>query len=127
MRVHIPANTLYTYPDFFVICGENEFSGKKKDTILNPSVIVEVLSPTTSSYDRGQKFHLYRSIPTLMEYASIDSLSLSAEVYRKNEEGVWYLASEGYDQNDSISFNTVDVTLKISEIYAGTEDLLPLD
>ncbi|WP_149240128.1 Uma2 family endonuclease [Dyadobacter sp. 32] len=126
LRIHIPENGLYTYPDFLIICGKNEFLDDKKDTILNPVVIIEVLSPSTSGYDRGEKFHFYRSIPSLKEYGIVDSQSVSAEVWRKNEENVWYLASEAYDINGFIRFQTVDVSLKMTEIYADTEDLVPV-
>ena len=125
LRVHIPANGLYTYPDFLIICGKNEFLDDKKDTILNPTVIIEVLSPSTSGYDRGEKFHFYRSITSLKEYAIVDSLSISAEVWRKNDDGIWYLASEAYDINSSIQLGSVDVVLEMTEIYADTEDLIP--
>lgn len=124
LRIHIPANSLYTYPDFLVICDKNEFLDDKKDTILNPSVIIEVLSPSTSGYDRGEKFHLYRSIPSLKEFAIVDSLSIGAEVWRKDEEGIWYLASDAYDITGSVTFGSVDITLKMTEIYADTEDLI---
>jgi Uma2 family endonuclease len=74
MRLHIPQNGLYTYPDLLVVCGKIEFAEDNDDTIVNPSAIIEVLSKTTSAYDRGDKFHLYRSIPTLMEYVLVDSI-----------------------------------------------------
>ena len=125
LRIHIPENGLYTYPDFLIICGKNEFKDEKKDVLLNPSVIVEVLSASTSGYDKGEKFHFYRSIPSLKEYAIIDSLSVGAEVWRKNEEGIWYLASEAYDIDGLIEIKTVDVSLKLTDIYAGTEDIIP--
>ncbi|HEV7382183.1 MAG TPA: Uma2 family endonuclease [Dyadobacter sp.] len=124
LRVHIPENGLYTYPDFLIICGENEFLNNKKDTILNPTVIIEVLSSSTSGYDRGEKFHFYRSIPSLREYAIVNSLSIGAEVWRKNEEEVWYLASEAYNIDGSIEFGSVGVELKLTDVYADTEDLI---
>jgi Uma2 family endonuclease len=125
LRVHIPENGLYTYPDFLIICGKNQFLDDKKDTILNPTVIIEVLSPSTSGYDRGEKFHFYRSIQSLKEYAIVDSLSIAVEVWRKNEGNVWYLASESYDINNSIEIGSVDLKLSMINIYADTEDLFP--
>ncbi len=124
LRVHIPENGLYTYPDFLIICGKNEFLDDKKDTILNPTVIIEVLSPSTSGYDRGEKFHFYRSISSLKEYAVVDSFSISAEVWRKGEDGFWYLASEAYDISGSIELGSVGVTLSMFDMYADTEDLM---
>ncbi|QRR01940.1 Uma2 family endonuclease [Dyadobacter sandarakinus] len=123
LRMHIPANGLYTYPDLLITCGKNEFLDEKRDTILNPVVIIEVLSPTTSGYDRGEKFHFYRSIPSLKEYVLINSLSIAAEVYRKNDLGVWYLASEAYTVNESIEIASIGITLLLADIYAETEDL----
>jgi Uma2 family endonuclease len=122
-RLHIPANGLYTYPDLLIICGKNEYLDEKKDTILNPSVIVEVLSDSTEAYDRGEKFHFYRSIPSLNEYVLINSRSLAAEVFRKNEEGLWFLSSEAYKLAESITLASVDLTIAMEDIYAETEDL----
>jgi len=123
-RLHIPENGIYTYPDLIIVCGKNEFLDAKKDTILNPSVIIEVLSESTSGYDRGEKFHFYRSIPSLAEYVLINSQSVAAEVFRKNEKGIWFLASEAYNISESIDLRSVDVSLKMADIYAETEDLI---
>ncbi|MCE7040542.1 Uma2 family endonuclease [Dyadobacter sp. CY312] len=124
LRIHIPANGLFTYPDFLIICGKNEFLNDKKDTVLNPTVILEVLSSSTARYDKGEKFHFYRSIPSLKEYAIVDSLSIGAEVWRKNEEGVWFLASVAYDIGGSIEIGSVGLELTLADIYSGTEDLV---
>ena len=123
-RLHIPANGLYTYPDLLIICGKNEYLDEKKDTILNPSVIIEVFSESTEAYDRGEKFHFFRSIPSLQEYVLINSRSFAAEVFRKNEEGLWFLASEAYDLAESITLASVDLTIAMEDIYAETEDLI---
>lgn len=123
-RIHIPENSLYTYPDLIIVCDKNQYLDDKKDTILNPSVIIEVLSESTEAYDRGQKFHFYRSILSLSEYVLINSRSLAAEVFRKNEEGFWVLASEAYQLHDTLELATVGLTLSMADIYAQTEDLL---
>jgi Uma2 family endonuclease len=125
MRLHIPENGLYTYPDLLIICGKNEYLDDKKDTIVNPSVIIEVLSGSTAGYDRGEKFHFYRSISSFREYVLIDSQTLAAEVFRKNEDGIWFLASEAYDINSTIELASVDLHLSLADIYADTEDLIP--
>ncbi|MGC4099865.1 Uma2 family endonuclease [Ferruginibacter sp.] len=92
LRIHIPENTLYTYPDFFIICGDLQLTDKNHpDTVTNPTVIIEILSKSTRDYDRGTKFTLYRSIETLKEYVLIDSLSVSIEVFSKNENNSWSL------------------------------------
>jgi len=124
LRIHIPVNGLYTYPDFLIICGKNEYLDARKDTVLNPTVIVEVLSKSTSAYDRGEKFHFYRSIPSLKEYVLIDSSSIAAEVFRKSDEGVWFLASEAYNISEAIELGSIDLKLDLNDIYADTEDLI---
>jgi Uma2 family endonuclease len=124
MRLHIPQNGLYTYPDLLVVCGKIEFAEDNDDTIVNPSAIIEVLSKTTSAYDRGDKFHLYRSIPTLMEYVLVDSLSISVEVFRKNEDGTWLLAKETENIEEQITLTNFDLQLKLSDIYAQTRGLI---
>jgi len=124
MRVHIPENTLYTYPDLLIVCGKPELLDQQKDTLLNPSVIIEILSPGTVGYDTGQKFHLYRSIPSLTEYVLIDSQKIGADVHRKGEHGVWYLASAAYELEGSIEIGHIGLTLKMADIYAQTEGIL---
>lgn len=124
MRVHIPENTLYTYPDLLIVCGKPELLDQQKDTVLNPSVIIEILSPNTVGYDTGQKFHLYRSIPSLTEYVLIDSQKIGADVHRKGEHGVWYLASAAYDIEGSIEIGHIGLTLQMTDIYAQTEGIL---
>ncbi|MEO6282547.1 MAG: Uma2 family endonuclease [Dyadobacter sp.] len=124
MRLHIPQNGLYTYPDLLIVCGRLEFSDNDEDTLVNPSAIIEVLSKTTSAYDRGDKFHLYRTIPTLTEYILVDSLSISVEVWRKNESGIWYLASETENIEEQITLSNFDLRLKLSDIYSQTRGLI---
>ncbi len=123
-RIHIPETGQYTYPDLLIVCDKNQYLDDKKDTILNPTVIIEVLSESTEAYDRGQKFHFYRSITSLQEYVLINSRSFAAEVFRKNEEGLWVLASEAYQLKDQLELASVGLTLSMEDIYAQTEDLL---
>lgn len=68
LRIHIPLNSLYTYPDLSIICGEPETTDENFDSVINPTVIFEILSKSTRNYDLGQKFELYRQITTLREY-----------------------------------------------------------
>lgn len=120
-RIHIPANGLYTYPDLLIVCGKDQLLDEKKDTILNPKVIVEVLSESTEAYDRGEKFHFYRSIPTLDEYMLIDSRRIAAEVFQKNQQGQWLLASEAYSPGGSIELASIGLTLSLRDIYDQTD------
>jgi Uma2 family endonuclease len=122
MRLHIPENGLYTYPDAMVVCNPKQFRDEKKDTILNPVLIVEVLSPTTEGYDRGEKFRLYRSIPTLQEYLIIDSQQYTAEIYHKNREGHWVL-TDAQDIHSSLPLASIMFELSLQDIYAGVDDM----
>jgi Uma2 family endonuclease len=120
MRLHIPQNGLYTYPDVIIVCGKPEFSEDDKNTLINPSVIIEVLCKSTSTYDRGDKFRLYRSISTLTEYILVDSLSISIEAFRKNEDGSWVLNAEINKIEEQITLTTIHVQLELKDIYAQT-------
>lgn len=122
-RIHIPSNSLYTYPDIVIVCGPNKYSELDRNTIVNPSVIVEVLSPSTTDYDRSRKFRLYRDIETLKEYVIIDSLSVSAEVYRRTIDNQWLLADDAFSLNDSITIQTIGATLQMADLYDGTENV----
>src|ERR1019366_5811608 len=82
MRVRVSATGLYTYPDAVVVCGEPQFLDETRDTLLNPSLIVEVLSPSTEAYDRGRMFEHYRSVESVSEYLLVSSERVSAELYR---------------------------------------------
>ena len=121
MRVHIPENTLYTYPDVLVVCGRLEFLDNEKDILLNPSVIIEVLSKSTQTYDRGDKFHLYRSIPTLREYLMVDSQSVRVEMYRKADDGVWSLVYDTKNIEDTIELITIGLSISIEDMYDQAE------
>lgn len=123
LKIHIPANGLYTYPDLLVVCGKEQFVDDKTDTLLNPRIIVEVLSKSTGSYDRGEKFQLYRSIPSLEEYVLIDSQRIAAEVFRKSEQGFWSLMSESYTLEGGIELASIGLTLPMRDIYDQTEEL----
>jgi phenylacetic acid degradation protein len=118
-RVHIPSNSLYTYPDLTIVCDPPIMSGEEEMSMTNPSVIVEVLSPTTKDYDRTTKFRLYRDIPTFQEYILIDSRSVLVEHHYKDVNGQWICQTS--DQfTDSLAIKTVDVSLLLSDIYKGT-------
>ncbi|MFI5186178.1 MAG: Uma2 family endonuclease [Chitinophagales bacterium] len=119
MRVHIPKNTLYTYPDISIFF--NEITQEvEDDNFTEPSVIIEILSPSTKSYDRGDKFKLYRDIPTLKEYILIDSESINVEAFRINEHNHWEL-EEYKKESDALSIQTVRLSLPLSEIYEGVK------
>ncbi|QNF31690.1 Uma2 family endonuclease [Adhaeribacter swui] len=120
MRLHIPLNGLYTYPDVLAVCGEKQFLDEKKDTILNPVLIVEVLSPSTADYDRGTKFMLYRSIVSLQHYLLVDSRTCHVEKYTKNLDNTWVLTEER-DRNAVLTFTNPGFEIALAAIYEDTE------
>src|SRR2546423_11056778 len=91
MRVRIPATGLYTYPDAVVVCGEPKLEDDFFDTLLNPALIVEVLSTSTESHDRGQKFSDYRTVESLAEYLLVAQEEYRVEQYVKQSDGRWLL------------------------------------
>lgn len=118
-RVHIPSNSLYTYPDLTIFCDQPIPAEEDKMSLTNPSVIIEVLSPTTKDYDRTTKFTLYRDIPTFQEYILIDSRSVLVEHHHKNENGEWICQT--WDQfTDSLAIKIAGVSLLLSDIYKST-------
>ncbi len=116
LRIHIPTNSLYTYPDLSIICGDIEKTNDKFDTVTNPIVIIEILSESTRDYDRGTKFKLYRDIPSLKEYLLVDSESVSIEHYAINTDGKWQL-NEYRTLEDEMILHNVSITLDVKEIY----------
>lgn len=91
MRVLATASGLYTYPDLSVACEEPQFADAHVDTLTNPALLVEILSPSTEDYDRGKKAKLYRAIPSLLELLFIAQDSYEVELYRRQPDGSWSL------------------------------------
>lgn len=116
MRVYIPENSLFTYPDLAVFCGERKTLNDDKMNAINPTVIIEVLSPSTKKYDRGEKFELYKAIPTLADYILIDSESIKAEVWHKAVNGEW-LVTEYSTLSEVMLIQSIDVALPLAEVY----------
>lgn len=112
------------------MCGEPELLPDGFDNLLNPAVLLEVLSDGTEDYDRGhscrpRKFVRYRSIPTFQEYVLIDSQTIVAEVWRKNERGQWTLAEQTTDSAGQFTIETISLTISLETVYNRTTDLLP--
>lgn len=124
LRVHNNENTLYTYPDVIVVCGKEEYLDDELDTLLNPTVLIEVLSPSTENYDRGIKFKLYRSIPSLKNYILVSSTEHAAEVFTRNENGQWILDT-AKDKGSHIHISAIDYNLSLADIYAQADELIP--
>ncbi len=118
LRIHIPENTLYTYPDISIVCGDPQVAGEDEDTLIRPTALIEILSPATSQYDRVEKFRLYRDIPTLREYIMIDSTSIGIEAFRINDGGHWEL-QEHRLLSESLHIASAHTVLPLQEIYLG--------
>ena len=119
MRMHIPENTLFTYPDISIYCGDPTTTVVDDDTVIQPSIIIEILSKSTRDYDRGTKFNLYRDIPTLKEYILIDTEKIGVEVFRINTHNHWGL-QEYKTLQQTVQLPTVGVSLSMQDIYRGT-------
>ncbi len=124
LRVHNRENSLYTYPDVIVVCGEEKYLDDEFDTLLNPTVLVEVLSPATEDYDRGSKFKLYRTIPSLKNYILVSSTEYAAEIYTRKENNEWVL-NTAKEKNSHIHISAINYDLALSDIYAQVSDLTP--
>ncbi len=120
MRVKVNATGLYTYPNVTVVCSQPRFENDVFDTLLNPKLIVEVLSESTEAYDRGQKFAQYRTIPSLEEYILISQNAYFVEDFTKQENGQWLL-SEARGPEASIQFHSIDCSLTMAELYRRVE------
>jgi Uma2 family endonuclease len=116
MRLCVTPAGLYTYPDVTVVCGKPEFLDAEVDTLLNPTVIIEVLSKSTEAYDRGQKFKLYRPLPSLTDYLLLSSREVGAELFTHQTDGQWVL-TERDKLEDSIEFKSIDCRLSLADIY----------
>jgi Uma2 family endonuclease len=119
-RLWIPEKRLYTYPDVMVIQGQLELQPGRKDTVMNPLLIVEVLSKSTAVYDREEKFRAYRTIPTFQEYVLVDQYSQHIEHYVKVGAKKWNF--QEYDETDTVvQLSSVDLELAIGDIYDKVE------
>jgi Uma2 family endonuclease len=115
LRVHVPATGFYAYPDVSVLCGDPLFEDDARDTLLNPTVIVEVLSASTEGYDRGKKFRNYRAIATLHEYVLVAQDEVSIERYKRGDDGVWSLHESG--AGERLVLASIGCEIAVDEVY----------
>lgn len=120
LRVAVGQTGFYTYPDVTVVCGEEKFADGHLDTLLNPIVIIEVLSESTKDYDRGQKFESYRTLPSLMEYLTVAQDKIHVEHWLRQEDQRWILTEYG-DRNATIALPCIDAQLSIADMYEKVE------
>jgi len=120
MRVRVSETGLYTYPDVVVACGEPVFEDAEVDTLLNPTLIIEVLSTTSEAYDRGDKFEQYRTLASLQEYVLIAQDRYRVERFVRQADGQWlFSAANRLDQ--VVSLASIDCRLPLAEVYDRLE------
>jgi len=120
MRVKVQATGLYTYPDVVVICGRVQLEDRRKDTVLNPTVLIEVLSPSTADYDRGTKFAHYRMLESLSDYLLIAQAEPLVEHYQRQGNNQWLLST--YKALDDVALlPSVGCELSLADIYHKVE------
>jgi Uma2 family endonuclease len=112
-RVNIVDSTDFTYPDISVTCDERDRTNTQY--ITYPCLIVEVLSPGTEAYDRGNKFRMYRQNPSLQEYVLVDANSMAIELFRRTNEHSWQMID--YQIGDTIELKSVNLTFAIEQVY----------
>jgi len=119
MRITTPSYDSYMYPDASIVCGDPQLEDGQFDTLLNPSVIFEILSPSTRAIDKGRKFFFCQQIPSLKEYIMIDSLKKFIQVARRQSDESWKF--ENMDEtHSSLHIQTINFQLLLSEIYYDT-------
>ncbi|MEA5534678.1 Uma2 family endonuclease [Crocosphaera sp. XPORK-15E] len=116
VRLWLSEHNFYTYPDVMVIKGEPIYHGKGTSNIINPQVIIEVLSKSTKGYDRGDKFQYYRSLPTFQEYILIEQYSYSVDQYVKKSENEWSL-NFYTGENAILKFASVEWEISLQDLY----------
>src|SRR5438445_187745 len=116
LRIKIQATGLYTYPDLSVICGPLQFAEGTDDTVVNPTLLIEVLSDSTEGYDRGKKFEHYRQIPTLQEYLLVSQKEPRIEQFIRQPDNHWLLM-EAAGLEKSVELPSLQITISLSEIF----------
>ena len=120
MKIHMPATGSYVYADMSVVCGEREYGGKNGDALLNPVLVIEVLSPSTEGYDRHLKFKHYWTIPTLQQYVLIYQDEPRVECFTRQSESDWQLTvARGLES--SIELASIGCTLPLAQVYAEVD------
>jgi Uma2 family endonuclease len=116
LRLRVSPTGLYTYPDVMVVCGEAEYLDDEVDTLLNPTLVVEVLSPSTESYDRGAKFGHYRQLASLKEYVLVAQDRILVERFTRGGDD-WLLSAQN-DPDDTLRLVSIGCSVPLREIYA---------
>jgi Uma2 family endonuclease len=122
MKVAIDKYNHYTYPDVSIVCGESKFVNDSEDSLVNPKVIIEVLSESTEKYDRGKKFQSYRNISSLQEYVLVSTEYKKIEIFTKSKEDQWVLSESG--ESGTIKLNSIDCVLSLDDVYDKVETIM---
>ena len=120
MRVWVPAYEKYTYPDVTVVCGEPQFQDAVRDTLLNPTVIIEVLSPSTEKHDRGKKFERYKSLLSVTDYILVAQDEPLLDHYARQPRDQWLLTT-ARGRDGRLPIAGIGCTLWLSEVYDKVE------
>ncbi len=121
-RIHIAAARTFSYADCLVVCGDPKFASDQQDNLLNPLLIVEVLSPSTQDYDRGKKFELYRTIESFREYLIVHQDRRFVEHHSKQEDGSWVLREHSGTEG-SVAIPRLGLHLSLGDLYSSALDL----
>jgi Uma2 family endonuclease len=116
-RVRVSPSGLYTYPDIVVVCGEPQYVDGRKDTLTNPTLVAEVLSPSTEAYDHGFKSVQYRTLESLQEYVLVSQDEPRIEVFRRQAGGNWLL-SESAGRDASCTLESLACSVQLKDIYS---------
>jgi Uma2 family endonuclease len=120
LRVKVEATGLLTYPDVSVVCGDQRFLDEQEDTLLNPVVVIEVLSDSTEAFDRGKKFENYRQIPTCREYLLVSQKEPRIEQFIRQSNGEWTL-KEAVGLGAEIKLPSLGIALQMREVFAKVQ------
>lgn len=116
MKVHMPNTGSFVYPDISVVCGEAQFDDDERDVLLNPTVIVEVLSPSTERFDRGAKFQRYREIASLQDYLLISQDTPHIERFMRQDDGFWRF-NDVHGLDATLELPSIGCTLALADVY----------
>lgn len=120
LRLKVEATGLFTYPDLSVVCGPLQFAPGTDDTVVNPRLIIEVLSDSTEAYDRGKKFENYRQMPSLREYLLVSQKEPRIEQFVRQETEQWLLR-EAAGLEAALALPSLEIKILLAEVFAGVE------
>jgi Uma2 family endonuclease len=120
LRLYVPKYHLITYPDVFVTCGPDQYLDNRRDTLIDATLIVEVLSPSTANYDRSEKFISYRALPSFREYLLLSQEKIAAEHHVRQPDGAW-LMREYSLPSDEIRLSSIGCRLRLEDVYERVE------